>query len=209
MSTASDASGRTRPPSPAASRNRWIACAFRVLPREPDADVDRLHLARRRFFRRGAPRCRDRRTAERPRFEDLRISGFEDFIEVIWNAQLNCDQILKSSNPQISTYYVFRHQANRVLLRPPAARLRRHLQASARPQRGGRDRGAHRHASTPRNMVCDFSDIKRIVKGWIDRELDHKMVLRHDDPLVDAARRRSASRSTCSTATRRWSGSRG
>jgi 6-pyruvoyltetrahydropterin/6-carboxytetrahydropterin synthase len=36
----------------------------------------------------------------------------------------------------------------------------------------------------PRNMVCDFSDIKRIVKGWIDRELDHKMVLRRDDPLV-------------------------
>jgi 6-pyruvoyltetrahydropterin/6-carboxytetrahydropterin synthase len=34
-------------------------------------------------------------------------------------------------------------------------------------------------------MVCDFSDIKRIVKGWIDRELDHKMVLRHDDPLVE------------------------
>ena len=35
-----------------------------------------------------------------------------------------------------------------------------------------------------RNMVCDFSDIKRQVKGWIDRELDHKMILRHDDPLV-------------------------
>ena len=35
-----------------------------------------------------------------------------------------------------------------------------------------------------RNMVCDFSDIKRIVKGWIDREIDHRMVLRHDDPLV-------------------------
>ena len=33
-------------------------------------------------------------------------------------------------------------------------------------------------------MVCDFSDIKRIVKGWIDRELDHKMILRHDEPLV-------------------------
>ena len=33
-------------------------------------------------------------------------------------------------------------------------------------------------------MVCDFSDIKRIVKGWIDHELDHKMLLRHDDPLV-------------------------
>ena len=37
-----------------------------------------------------------------------------------------------------------------------------------------------------RNMVCDFSDIKRVVKGWVDRELDHKMLLRHDDPLVAA-----------------------
>ena len=35
-----------------------------------------------------------------------------------------------------------------------------------------------------RNMVCDFSDIRRIIKSWIDKELDHKMVLRHDDPLV-------------------------
>jgi 6-pyruvoyltetrahydropterin/6-carboxytetrahydropterin synthase len=36
-----------------------------------------------------------------------------------------------------------------------------------------------------RNMVADFSDIKRIVKGWIDRELDHKMILRQDDPLAE------------------------
>jgi 6-pyruvoyltetrahydropterin/6-carboxytetrahydropterin synthase len=36
-----------------------------------------------------------------------------------------------------------------------------------------------------RNMVCDFSDIKRVVKGWIDRELDHKMILRRDDPLLE------------------------
>ena len=35
-----------------------------------------------------------------------------------------------------------------------------------------------------RNMVCDFGDIKRIVKGWIDKELDHKMILRADDPLA-------------------------
>jgi 6-pyruvoyltetrahydropterin/6-carboxytetrahydropterin synthase len=35
-----------------------------------------------------------------------------------------------------------------------------------------------------RNMVCDFSDIKRVVKEWIDREIDHKMILRRDDPLV-------------------------
>ena len=50
-----------------------------------------------------------------------------------------------------------------------------------------------------RNMVADFSDIKRIVKGWIDRELDHKMILRHDDPLVEPLER-WASRSTSSTA---------
>ncbi len=39
-----------------------------------------------------------------------------------------------------------------------------------------------------RNMVTDFSDIKRIVKGWIDEQLDHKMILRHDDPLVGPLR---------------------
>ena len=39
-----------------------------------------------------------------------------------------------------------------------------------------------------RNMVADFTDIKRIVKGWIDRELDHKMILRKDDPLAGALR---------------------
>lgn len=37
-----------------------------------------------------------------------------------------------------------------------------------------------------RNMVVDFTDIKHRVKGWIDRELDHRMILRRDDPLVDA-----------------------
>lgn len=35
-----------------------------------------------------------------------------------------------------------------------------------------------------RNMVVDFTDIKQTVKGWIDRELDHRMILRQDDPLV-------------------------
>ena len=75
------------------------------------------------------------------------------------------------------------HQAHRILLRPSPARLRRRLQASARPQCRRRDRGPHRSARR-RNMVADFSDIKRLVKGWIDRELDHKMILRHDDPLV-------------------------
>ena len=35
-----------------------------------------------------------------------------------------------------------------------------------------------------RNMVMDFSDIKRAIKTWVDRELDHKMILRADDPLT-------------------------
>ncbi|MBM3751517.1 MAG: 6-carboxytetrahydropterin synthase [Acidimicrobiia bacterium] len=35
-----------------------------------------------------------------------------------------------------------------------------------------------------RNMVVDFSDVKRLVKAWIDRELDHKLILRTDDPMV-------------------------
>ena len=37
-----------------------------------------------------------------------------------------------------------------------------------------------------RNMVMDFGDIKRAIKTWVDRELDHKMILRRDDPLVNA-----------------------
>jgi len=35
-----------------------------------------------------------------------------------------------------------------------------------------------------RNMVVDFTDIKQRVKSWIDRELDHRMILRQDDPLA-------------------------
>ena len=35
-----------------------------------------------------------------------------------------------------------------------------------------------------RNMVMDFGDIKRAIKTWVDRELDHKMILRADDPLT-------------------------
>ena len=35
-----------------------------------------------------------------------------------------------------------------------------------------------------RGMVCDFGDVKRDVKAWIDRTMDHQMILRKDDPLV-------------------------
>jgi 6-pyruvoyltetrahydropterin/6-carboxytetrahydropterin synthase len=35
-----------------------------------------------------------------------------------------------------------------------------------------------------RGMVLDFSDIKRVVAGWIDSNLDHRMLLHKDDPYV-------------------------
>ncbi len=36
----------------------------------------------------------------------------------------------------------------------------------------------------PLGMVVDFTDIKRILQGWIDSNLDHRMLLRRDDPLA-------------------------
>src|SRR5829696_1616901 len=39
-----------------------------------------------------------------------------------------------------------------------------------------------------RGMVLDFSDIKRVVAGWIDSTLDHRMILHRDDPAVSALR---------------------
>ncbi|MCA9101803.1 MAG: 6-carboxytetrahydropterin synthase [Planctomycetales bacterium] len=39
-----------------------------------------------------------------------------------------------------------------------------------------------------RGMVLDFSDIKRVVSGWIDENLDHRMILRRDDPVVEILR---------------------
>lgn len=37
-----------------------------------------------------------------------------------------------------------------------------------------------------RGMVMDFGDINSVVKTWIDRELDHKMILCRKDPLIRA-----------------------
>ena len=37
-------------------------------------------------------------------------------------------------------------------------------------------------------MVADFSDIKRVVGGWIDDHLDHRMLLHKDDPALPALR---------------------
>ena len=37
-----------------------------------------------------------------------------------------------------------------------------------------------------RGMVYDFGDIKDIIHAWVDRELDHKMILKKNDPLIKA-----------------------
>jgi 6-pyruvoyltetrahydropterin/6-carboxytetrahydropterin synthase len=39
-----------------------------------------------------------------------------------------------------------------------------------------------------RGMVLDFSDIKIVLSRWIDENLDHRMILRHDDPAVPLLR---------------------
>jgi 6-pyruvoyltetrahydropterin/6-carboxytetrahydropterin synthase len=39
-----------------------------------------------------------------------------------------------------------------------------------------------------RGMVIDFVDIKNVVQNWIMSELDHKLLLREDDPLVKVLR---------------------
>jgi 6-pyruvoyltetrahydropterin/6-carboxytetrahydropterin synthase len=33
-------------------------------------------------------------------------------------------------------------------------------------------------------MVVDFARLKRVVGGWIDESLDHKMLLHRDDPML-------------------------
>lgn len=33
-------------------------------------------------------------------------------------------------------------------------------------------------------MVLDFSDIKHVVSDWIDENLDHRMILNRQDPIV-------------------------
>jgi 6-pyruvoyltetrahydropterin/6-carboxytetrahydropterin synthase len=40
----------------------------------------------------------------------------------------------------------------------------------------------------PRGMVMDFTQIKRVVSTWIDEQLDHKMLLHKDDPVLPLLR---------------------
>ena len=39
-------------------------------------------------------------------------------------------------------------------------------------------------------MVMDFTRLKRVVGGWIDENLDHKMLLHRDDPILPFLRQR-------------------
>ena len=36
----------------------------------------------------------------------------------------------------------------------------------------------------PRLPAADFSKIKRVVSNWIDANLDHRMILNKDDPML-------------------------
>jgi 6-pyruvoyltetrahydropterin/6-carboxytetrahydropterin synthase len=38
-----------------------------------------------------------------------------------------------------------------------------------------------------RGMVVDFSDIKKSIRTWIDDQLDHRMILNEQDPLMPFA----------------------
>ena len=40
-----------------------------------------------------------------------------------------------------------------------------------------------------RGMVRDFNEIKQSIQGWIDLELDHKMILCRKDPALAAMRK--------------------
>jgi 6-pyruvoyltetrahydropterin/6-carboxytetrahydropterin synthase len=35
-----------------------------------------------------------------------------------------------------------------------------------------------------RGMVLDFGEIKRVINGWMDAALDHRMILHRNDPVV-------------------------
>ncbi|MBI4230719.1 MAG: 6-carboxytetrahydropterin synthase [Planctomycetes bacterium] len=39
-----------------------------------------------------------------------------------------------------------------------------------------------------RGMVVDFNDLRSSLRGWIDQTLDHRMILRRGDPLIEPLR---------------------
>ena len=37
-------------------------------------------------------------------------------------------------------------------------------------------------------MVLDFGEVRRVVEAFVDENIDHRMLLRKDDPLIEALR---------------------
>jgi 6-pyruvoyltetrahydropterin/6-carboxytetrahydropterin synthase len=43
-----------------------------------------------------------------------------------------------------------------------------------------------RHSQlNPQGMVADFTDVKNLIGEWIETTLDHRLILKEDDPLID------------------------
>ena len=62
---------------------------------------------------------------------------------------------------------------------------------------GGKSKAIHGHSARlvvtlesetldERGMVCDFREVKEVVLALVRKDLDHRMILRQDDPLVAA-----------------------
>ena len=67
------------------------------------------------------------------------------------------------------------------------------------PDHTGRCRNLHGHNGRAevtlasetldaQSMVADFGDVGKALKGWLDANLDHKVILRAGDPLLKALR---------------------
>ena len=110
----------------------------------PDADHVVDGHGRRRHEARGGTDGRRARHVVRDGV--ARVSGHLPAVEAAGaaaRASAACSWVgaSYSTGTAVESDYVLGHQAHRVLLRPPAARLRGSLPASPRPQRGCRDRG--------------------------------------------------------------------
>ena len=163
MSTASVASGSTRPANGASASSRVDRARFGVLPREAGAHVnrpDRLPIAP---FEREQHRAVETAREQHRRHTMTRSPDvYVTVTEVMYLVTKRIDFCYGHRLLDYDGICKHPHGHNAV------------VEVDVRTDR-----------LDERNMVADFSDIKRIVKGWIDRELDHKMILRHDDPLVE------------------------
>ncbi len=67
---------------------------------------------------------------------------------------------------------------------------------------GGHDKCSHLHGHSarveiemtspklnPKGMVVDFFDIRKTIGAWIEKNLDHKMILCDKDPLLQVLRK--------------------